>query len=398
MSAPLIPELERELEAAIGRRIAATPSVATARRRRGGRVPRRAVVLLAALLLLVAATALAAGGVIPIGAPVSDPPGAPKAQPDVGQGTVVPGSVRVLPLRVDDPSGGPPWGLRLTGTTRGLGCLHVGRVVNGQIGALGQDGVYQDDGRFHPFPDDLQAMGGCRTLDDARHLFVSAQFMALPAAALFDGSCLSTRSCAPGHLHEISFGALGPNARSVTYVDRAGAEHAVAVRPPYGEYLIIRPADGRNSGVAGGYGRPWEPITAVTYAGGHTCRFPLRRTPPPCRFTGERRAVPAVTAADVRAPVTARVEDGRVVIRFRARVAVTNADSHYEISRHLRGARTGGLGMTQRNLRAGEVVAYPFFGPPHRGVYTGTVTYVPDGSGPGVPRRLVVGTYTLRIP
>jgi hypothetical protein len=406
----LIPELEHELERAIGRRIAEGrargPLEAGGRvqeraprhrhrQRRRARRSRRAVLLLAALLLLVAATALAAGGVIPIGAPVSDPPGAPEARPDVGTGTVVPGSVKLLPLRVADPRGGPPWGLRLTGTTRGLGCLYVGRVVDGQLGALGRDGAFHDDGRFHPFPGDLQMMGGCRTLDDARHLFVAGRFGALPAAAVFDGSCLLDRSCPRDTLRQVSFGALGPHARSLTYVDRGGKPHTVAVHPPYGEYLLLLPPDGLDFGVAGGSAVPSAPITAVAYEDG-TCRFPLRENPPPCPFTGERRAPSTVTAADVRAPVRARVEGGHVVIRFRARVAVTGAGSHYEISRHLRGARTGGLGVTQRDLRAGETYTQTFYGPPHRGLYTGTVSYVP-AEGFGGP-KLVVGTYRLRVP
>jgi hypothetical protein len=394
----LIPELERELEAAIGRRIAEARATGEARgswRRRRARRSRRAVVLLAALLLLAAATALAAGGVIPIGAPVSDPPGAPKPRSDVGTGTVVPGSVKLLPLRVEDPQGGPPWGLRLTGTTRGLGCLTVGRVVEGRIGALGRDGVFGDDGRFHPFPDGIQAYGGCRTLDDVHHLFVTGQFGAMPAAGIAEGSCLRDQSCPAGVLRAISFGALGPDARSVTYVDRDNTPHTVAVHPPYGEYLILLPSDGHDFGVSGGSAVPSAPITAVAYKAG-TCRFPLRANPPPCPFTGERRAASRVTAADVRAPVHARVEGGHVVIRFRARVAVHGAGSHYEITRRLRGSRTGGLGMSQRDLRAGETYTHTFYGPPHRGVYTGTVTYVP-AEGLGGP-KLVVGTYRLRVP
>ena len=60
-------------------------------------------------------------------------------------------SVRVLPLRVADPDGGPPWGLRVARTSRGLLCVEVGRVVGGRIGVLGRDGAFHDDGAFHPF-------------------------------------------------------------------------------------------------------------------------------------------------------------------------------------------------------------------------------------------------------
>ena len=109
---------------------------------------------------------------------------------------------------------------------------------------------------------------------------------------------------------------------------------------------------------------------------------------------------PDLTTADVRTPVHARVEHRRgrpvVVVRWRARVAVADAGSSYGVTRRLRGARGWGSGMTQRDIRRGDVVELVFYGA-KRGVYTGVVTY--EVTGPGVkPLRLVVGTYRLEVP
>src|SRR4051812_38679344 len=98
----LIPELERELQAMVARQGAAAP-IAEPSARRHRRLSRRAAIVLAAVLLLAATAALAATGVIPVGTPVTDPPGAPEPRPHVGLGTVVHGTAKVLSLRVEDP-------------------------------------------------------------------------------------------------------------------------------------------------------------------------------------------------------------------------------------------------------------------------------------------------------
>src|SRR6202043_3471520 len=59
------------------------------------------------------------------------------ANPNTGLGEPIPASLALLPMRVADPGGGPPWGMRVIQTTRGLVCLQGGRVVSGQLGGLG---------------------------------------------------------------------------------------------------------------------------------------------------------------------------------------------------------------------------------------------------------------------
>ncbi|UTI63384.1 hypothetical protein NBH00_18780 [Paraconexibacter antarcticus] len=46
-------------------------------------------------------------------------------------GSIVPGSVRLLSVRAADPDGGPPWGIRMYQTKKGIACVQVGRVVAG---------------------------------------------------------------------------------------------------------------------------------------------------------------------------------------------------------------------------------------------------------------------------
>src|SRR5439155_5493846 len=100
--------------------------------------------------LVLAAVGIAAGGLLDNGKPVK-PPGHQAPKPHEGLGVIKPGSVKILPVAVPDPAGGPPWGLRYLETTRGAGCLQTGRLVRGQLGVLGQDGAFGNDARFHPF-------------------------------------------------------------------------------------------------------------------------------------------------------------------------------------------------------------------------------------------------------
>jgi type II secretory pathway pseudopilin PulG len=114
----LVPQLQEELTAAARRSAARRP-----------RAARRTSVLVAAALLLLALTAvaLAATGVIGSGEPLKPSPDTPH-NPRSGLGIPKPGAAQLLPLRVADPDGGPPWGARYIRTTRGVGCLQLGRA------------------------------------------------------------------------------------------------------------------------------------------------------------------------------------------------------------------------------------------------------------------------------
>jgi hypothetical protein len=122
------------------------------------RMPRRArpsgrlvAVLVASSVAAGAAGALAAG-LLPTGAPVRGPSRAevPRSLAPVAS------SAHLAALRVDDPLGGPPWGLRLVRTADGQRCVAAGRVVNGSLAAPGKDR------RFHALP--LTGTGTCGDL------------------------------------------------------------------------------------------------------------------------------------------------------------------------------------------------------------------------------------------
>src|ERR1039458_3482761 len=137
--------VRRPLPALFGTRFARTSP-----RRRASAHVRVALVVLA-LALATAAITLAATGVILTGSPVGTV-GPPIAT--AGEGIPVAGGARLLPLRTADPAGGLPWGMRIIHTTRGLICVQIGRVYDNQLGQLGVDGAFHDDGRFHPLPID----------------------------------------------------------------------------------------------------------------------------------------------------------------------------------------------------------------------------------------------------
>ncbi|HEY4451328.1 MAG TPA: hypothetical protein VGN13_07010 [Solirubrobacteraceae bacterium] len=198
--------------------------------------------------MAITGSALAAGGVFQTGASVG-PEVPPNPRTDVG--VAIPGSARLLALRVADPAGGPPWGLRTIRTTRGLICVQLGRIVGDRIGALGRDGAFKDDGRFHPLSVDYLNVGGfnCGVEDARGNAFLNEEDFALPAAGLLgggrdvSGGCYTspkTRAgCGPGDLRDVSYGLLGPAARAITSRSSDGSLAGSATAGPDGAYLVV---------------------------------------------------------------------------------------------------------------------------------------------------------------
>lgn len=325
--------------------------------RPGRSLTRLRVVLLAFVLLLATATiTLAATGVILAGAPVR-----PEGQlvPRVGEGVPVPGASRLLALRVPDPEGGPPWGMRTVSTTRGEVCVQIGRVEDGQLGELGIDGVFHDDGRFHPMSPDVlpettrvgESMG-----DDDASASVSCHLAGQVIVSVHRGVDRSAGAAngheganSPSDLRDIYYGILGAPAVSVSY--RAGAaEHTVPVLQPLGAYLIVRRAA---SGEQVGYGNealgsegdlsPSPPLTTITYRlDSKLCQRGSVDAPgvsnqlvDPCpwpRWPTSRYAPPR----DLRQPIHVRLQVSHhlmvgVQLSFTAPFAVTSARENYEI-------------------------------------------------------------------
>jgi hypothetical protein len=309
----------------------------------------RVALLVLALVLATAAITLAATGVILTGSPVGTVR-APVAT--AGEGIPVAGGARLLPLRAADPAGGLPWGMRIVHTTRGLVCVQIGRVYDDQLGQLGVDGAFHNDGRFHPLPTDalpdtLGNVGGwmsgnCSSPGDT----YSGDSVGLGLSA----TASRHPDAAPrADLREISFGLLGVHAVSIAY--REGSKiRTQRVLPGLGAYLIVqryssgRPlgsvseTDGRDE--PGNYSGPAAPngaLTAITYDyAGRTCvdRGNLRlascglsEVPPP-----RPAALPIVHT-----PLSAHLQIHDHVITsaqisFHAPYPVTNAQESYSVT------------------------------------------------------------------
>lgn len=206
-------------------------------RRRFDRWPRRARGLaLLIVALLVAAPALAAVGLLKSGSPVA--PNGPSV-PSFANGVVDSGGASLLGLRVPDPAGGPPWGLRITRTTRGLVCLTVGRVSGDRVGALGRDGAFVDDGLFHPFAAHYVNGSQCVAPDAHGHPFEAVAWYGAPASALAGGGCAAHQSCPPGERRDVYFGLLGPEATEVAYRTASGKIRTESTFGSVGAYLVV---------------------------------------------------------------------------------------------------------------------------------------------------------------
>ena len=419
------------------------------------RAPRLLLVAAAALLLLGgAAVALAASGVILTGAAVPTPR---LAGPAVGAGLPQPGKWKLLSLRVADPDGAPPWGMRVVRTTRGLVCVQLGRVQEGVLGELGIDGAFGNDLRFHPVGPGVlptyaggAADGGMTSERGSCVLAygdVVAGGQAWGSAVTAEVSNADENAAFPeaiatgpphrthqpaDHRRRLVYGILGPHAVSVTYRD-GGTLHTLPVVPGLGAFLIVLPAAGGGAGEgrgeAPGTDTPGEgpgtvgPLVKITYDDhGHTCEngsdaetghsaaivHPCPRpnpNPPALRVTppGSFSRVPHARL---------EVRHGRVIaadVTVSAPFAVTSAAEEYSVESEPCGPRAEGLrsAVLDRNVAAGRPVhlrlEYPFSDPCTRHGVTVAVVY--QAAGPQAkrsygraPGELVIGRVEIRLP
>jgi hypothetical protein len=430
---PILAELGNDLERAW--------RGAEAGRRKTSRRPLRLRPSLAAalvlLVLMLAAAALAASGLIGGGAPLHPPRGTSR-DPHSGLGVSRAGSAQVLPVAVADPAGDPPWGLRYVTTSRGLGCLQAGRLVDGEIGVLGQDGAFANDGRFHPLTRNY--LGGiaapfpCGMLDAHGHAFASVATNGVPASGLLRPSatqpgCLWHRDhgplgarqkkipiCPRKDWRQLYFGMAGPEARSVTYAAGGGRLNTVPTVGEQGAYLIVLKPSAHTRRLAqysllDGAGAG---IERVTYRDGSVCRVPAAGdVVRPCPHIGEVPAPrPRLTQADVAAPVAATIgkRAGRpnLVVRFTARVAVSDASSTYTVFVRFPGRAAGincggGVGGPQmHDVKAGQTQRFDIATGGCRGRFHGSVVYRYGQSSSmsafgGGGRSLTVGTFTVDV-
>jgi hypothetical protein len=430
---PILAELGDDLERA-GRAADAAP-----RRifRRPARLRPSLVVALILLVMLLAAAALAASGLIGGGEPLKPPRGTSR-DPHSGLGVSRAGSAQVLPVAAADPAGDPPWGLRYVTTSRGLGCLQAGRLVDGKIGVIGQDGAFRNDGRFHALTSNylggVAAPFACGSLDTRGHAFASVAMNGVPASGLLQPSATQP-GCLAHHDHGpigkrknqppicprkdwrlVYFGLAGPQAKSVTYRGTGGRLRTVSTVGEHGAYLIVLKAHLPMRGLGGymSFDGPGAGLVSVAYRNGSVCHVAAAGDiVSPCPHVGEVRAArPRVTRAGVAAPVTATITNHhghpQLVVRFTARIAVTDASSTYTGQVWLPG-RAAGVncgasvgGQLSHDVKAGSTQQFAFPTEGCRGHFRGRVVYRYGRSSNSdvfvSGRSLTVGTFTIDVP
>jgi hypothetical protein len=382
------------------------------------------------LLLVPALAVLGTGAALAAGILLTGTPAGPKVPPvpTAGYGAAIPASANLLPLHVGDPAGGLPWGLRTVRTTRDDVCLQVGRVADDTIGALGEDGAFGNDHRFHRFSDNYQDPEGCVTLDAHGHGFAAASIWGLPTSAMAGGGCLAEFSrrrlvpCPTQDTRDVYFGLLGPDAARITYVSGGGQTVSVPTVGSDGAYLIVtraRPGEQQGSG-SGGFAGLTGVIRAVTYRDGHTCRLTAANFCPPVGLVPAN--APHLTQAQLASPIRVREIPARsdtppqrlFKITYTARVAVTSTSSFYYVSKffppnpNASGCHQIATGSpTSTDIRAGQrlVDTEPVLSSCH-GIIRGLVRYhpasaihsgapEPDAIDPG---DITVGRFSLRLP
>lgn len=405
----------------------------------------RVLLASAAALLVCTAAALAAGGVIELGSPARLPFSAlGGGNAREGFGALVPGTVRAIPIAAPDPAGGPEWGMRIMSTTRGEGCIQVGRLLDGKLGALGQDDAFGNDGRFHELPvSTFFSINGCALLDGRGRLFTNVTADERPASAWggvgghFGGCVPATAGpyekglrltpaerargarpvpiCPQADLRNIYYGLLGPQAQSITYV-WGGQRHTLDTVGSNGAYMFVTMASPHqllnfaNAGTADIV--PVDgPIKEIHYRNGSTCHLTSKSwiggayacTPSLPEPVGYVLVGKAPTHAEVATPL--HIRRGRrwpgesvFAISFTARLAVTDARRSYGVRWRTPGMPPGAYGGTSTNsdIPAGHTVTLqiPAGSPlrlrdtgahrsqPRRGLIHGTV-YLQQALGAG---------------
>jgi hypothetical protein len=410
---------------------------------RAHRVQLLAMIVLAALVL--AAAALAATGIIGFGAPVKTSLLRGQERPSLTTGIGIPvvgangspASVQPLPISVPDPGGGLPWGMRIVRTTRGLLCPQIGRLLDGRLGVIGQDGEFNDDGLFHELPASVLNPFTCI----APTVWTMLSDAGLPAAGALPSPITP---CVAPWLHEraanpppcpggderlVGFGVLGPHAVSVSYVVD-GQLHTVPTVGRLGAYLVVVrvppklehnfPVLGGKSGVLDGFpigAGAGEVVSRLEFRfDGRLCQTGFDREPhgpPQCRseIAGERLLAPNVPRG-LHAPVALaarRVPGGfDLEIAFTAPAAVKNASVAYGVQVERPSSPACGDGgiwgqSIERDVpRGGRVHVTEFVPQPSgcRGVVRGQVML---GAQTGALRMLgtreeTIGHFTFELP
>jgi hypothetical protein len=240
--------LRRELVAAARREAARSRPQKNARP--SWRVARRwrTALVLVVLLVLASGTAVAASQLF----------GPPVRSGLVLTGGAKPGPILLAPLRVADPAGGFPWGVRIYTPRRrapGAGrvsCVQIGRVLDGRLGVIGEDGAFGDDGLFHLLP--VEPLTGCVHAATASTAIWYPGFV--PASAFTGiGSCAvppargangrtaegapSAQACPVGDLRLVVYGIANARAKSVRLASSFGVHSERLVAADHGAFIFV---------------------------------------------------------------------------------------------------------------------------------------------------------------
>ncbi len=310
------------------------------------------------------AIAVAATGLLN-GSPVKDPAGTPT--PSSGSGVPVALGGSQLAALTADPEGGLPWAIQLVHTTRGELCVQIGRVHDGQIGQLGIDGAFHDDGRFHPLAPDILPEYGGGYADISCILPGETLMGSQPTQDRNAEWMVGPREAKPARdLRAIAFGVLGPHAVSVSYRTSTGSgTRTVPVSQGTGAYMIVQPIGRlvppiRLGGFSGGFisgdtvsGEPGpeqlDTVRTVTFRfGALVCsigsvppggkRCPAPSPPPHSAFGPPTRSLhqPVHVTAVTQSRASCRaafllIPCYRAEVEFKAPYAITSAGSEYEV-------------------------------------------------------------------
>jgi len=328
-----------------------------------------------------------------------------------------------------------------------------------QAWALGQDGEFNDDGRFHEVPAGSSIQfPACSALDGNGRIFNNVTVGDQPASA-WDGflTCVPATATGPERAPELEppaggseksperrrpvsicsqadernlyYGLLGPDAESVTYT--SGAQHrTIPTAGPEGAYLIVTEAPAHqlfDAGPAGGTSDvvPVDgPITEIHYRDGSTCHLTARSwiggasaCTPTLQVPVGYLPVKTPTAAQVRTPVRARVvRNGRgereILVSFVSRVPLTEYRSEYSLKldeSELHGRATAPYRVNaDADVAAGQAVTTRIQhhglhgGSVPAGIYRGAVTLI-SATGPALYEGpgtvyIHVGSFSVRVP
>lgn len=418
----VFPEFEQALREAAEQRLAQEGQAPVAGRLRLGRIRRRSLLLAMLAVFGMCAIALAATGVILTGAPVRPEE---LSNPNAGIGLSALGGASGIAASASDPEGGLPWGLRIVHTTRAETCLQIGRVQNGQLGVLGIDGAFANDGRFHPIP--VNAL----PRDVYQHTVFDQMIASATISCALNGKAvagehigvdrsadpsLDVTHSPPGDLRDLLYGLLGPQAVSVTY-HYEKASRTVGVAQTTGAYLIVHGFDAKEQSGSGGealgtFGdlAPSSPLSLITYSiGGSLCNrgpslppWVISHLAKPCPFPHFPHSAPEPALhLPLQTQLASRGQTvSRLSISLRAPFAVTSAREHYTLmmlsqscGAGTRGARGGSVQSIDRDVLRGERLSWHVTNPTTSGCDRHTlnleVIYSP---GEGLGRTIASAT------